>query len=119
MSKRSPTRSPGLDSTLDDVLAEACAAARRRGTAAGKLLAKRRARVEKLVWEVFVRSYERYADVTARQAAGLRNKELKPEAFELAEVLEDLDMAIAWVDRIAARYEKAYPELAKPDPPAG
>jgi hypothetical protein len=49
----------------------------------------------------------------------IRNKAFEPEAIEVAEALEDLGMAIAWVDRIADRYEKAYPELAKPDPPAG
>jgi hypothetical protein len=119
MRKRRVSRSQDPDSTLDDIRAEACEAARRRGTAEGKLLAKRRARVEKLVWEVYTRAFERFAEVTSRQAAGLRDKSLKPETLEVAEVLEDLGMAIVWVDKIADRYEKAHPELARPDPPAG
>jgi hypothetical protein len=119
VSTRRLNRSPVQASTLDDVLAEAREAARRRGMAEGKLLAKRRAGVEDHAWESFIRCYERFAEMNIRYAAGLRNKELSPPEFEVEEILEDLRLAGAWIDRIIERHTKARSELAKPRPPAG
>jgi hypothetical protein len=115
MSKQGRRSNPGpVPATAD-----ASASTRRKKTGSGKLLAELRDQVEDHVWETYIAAFERYADMTARHAAWLRNKGEQPSASEVAEIVEDLCVANAWITRIVKRNAKAHPELAKPDPPAG